>query len=305
MTDYLEPRLLSSFLMVADELSFTRAARRLHMTQPPLSLQIKQLEGRLGTTLFDRTNRHVRLTAAGETLRVEAEKMLAMNTFVQELVARVGRGEVGGHIAVGFTAVASIQFVPELLSRFSTKVPEVLYSLQDCGSEAQISALLRNELDVGFVRPPVVDSRLDSFCVQREKHVLAIPVAHRLATANSLKVGDLKNVQLVAYERRAGRYVNDLIMRWLSDFNVLPSRFHDVVHHNALMTMVSAGLGLAIVPKSATTRAWGGVVFREFTEGPYPPQIELWIAFRKSTSNPLTAVLVEEARHFSPNFIDD
>ena len=295
MNEFLDLKLLASFLVLAEELNFTRAAKRLHMTQPPLSLQIKQLETRLSTPLFERTNRYVRLTPAGETLRTEAEKLLAMNKLAQQLVMQVGRGEGGGHLSIGFTAVASIYFVPEVLKRFKQQTSGVIFSLQDMGSDAQQSALLRNELDVGFVRPPVVDSRLEAFCVQREPHVLAIPSDHRLASAPSLQVYDLQGEELVTYERQAGRYVYELTMRWLSNNNVLPSRHHDVGHHNSLISVVSAGLGVALVPRSVSLRPISGIVFREFTHGPVPPDIELWITFRKRPSNPLAARIIEIA----------
>lgn len=294
MTRCLDLRLLSSFLVVADELNFTRAAKRLHMTQPPLSLQIKQLESALGASLFERTNRNVQLTAAGRTLRAEAEKLFALEHRTRQLVARVGRGEEGGHISIAFTAGASQDLVPTLLRRFESRAPGTLYSLKETSSDAQLSAVLRNEIDVALVRPPVADSRLAARCLISEPHWLALPADHPLAKKSSVQVRQLHGESFVAYERRAGRYVHDLIMRWLSEHDVTPARFHDVGQHNALMAAVAAGLGVALVPASTTSRAVDGVVFRRFS-GPVAPEIELWIASRKQAVNPLTALFVEEA----------
>ena len=294
MANHLDLRVLTSFLVVAEELSFTRAAHRLHMTQPPLSLQIKQLEGQLGTSLFERTKRSVRLTAAGETLRSEAEKLFALEERARQLVARAERGQDGGHISIGFTTVASLNLVPTLLRRFSARLPDVVYSLKAISSDAQVSALLRNELDVGLVRPPIVDSRLDARCLLKEPQILAVPANHPLAVRAKVQVKDLRGEILVSFERRAGRYAQDLMKQWLTEHDVVPSQLHDVMYHGAMMAAVSGGLGIALVPASACTQQVNGVVFRRLTGSP-PPLIELWIAFRKQTVNPITALFLDEA----------
>ncbi|MGJ7498071.1 LysR substrate-binding domain-containing protein [Variovorax sp. RT4R15] len=301
MATHLDLRVLASFLVVAEELSFTRAAKRLHMTQPPLSLQIKQLEGQLGVSLFERTNRSVRLTAAGETLRAEAEKLFALEDRARQLVARVGRGEDGGHISIGFNTVASLHLVPTLLRRFSARVPSILFSLKEISSDAQVSALLRNELDVGLVRPPVVDSRLEARCLLKEPQILAVPSNHPLAVRSKVHVRDLRGEVLVTFERRAGRYAHDLMMRWLSEHDVVPSQLHDVMFHNAMMAAVSGGLGVALVPASAGFREVTGVVFRRFSGSP-SPKIELWIAFRKQAVNPMTPLFLEEAMAYVASY---
>jgi DNA-binding transcriptional LysR family regulator len=294
MTSPLDLRLLTSFVVVAEELNFTRAAKRLHMTQPPLSLQIKQLEAQLQTLLFERSHQGVRLTAAGEALLVEADKLFAQERRARQLVSRVGRGEEGGQIGIGFTAVASLGFVPGLLRRFDACVPGVFYALKEMNSSAQLSALLRSELDVALVRPPVLDPRLQGQRLFSEPQVLAVPAGHPLAQRSRVRVEHLHGEVLVAYERRAGPYVHALATRWLADHSVVPQRHHEVVHHNALMAVVMAGLGVALIPASAAMRAIDGVVFKRFT-GAAAPAIELWIARRKDSSSRLVELCVQEA----------
>jgi DNA-binding transcriptional LysR family regulator len=298
MTQHLDLRVLASFLVLAEELSFTQAARRLHMTQPPLSLQIKQLEAQLQTLLFERTKRSVRLTAAGEALRIEVEKLFEFEHRARQIVARVGRGEDVGHIAVGFTPAATIDLVPSLLKRFSAQVPGILYSLKEAHSDAQMAALLRNELDVALLRPPVVDSRLEARCLLTEPQVLAVPESHALATRAKVHVKHLHNEMLATYERRLGRYAHDLMMTWLTQHDVVPARLHDVVQHHAMMALVSAGIGIALVPASVARQPVNGVVFRRLS-GPAPPRIELWMACRKERTNPMTQLFLDAAMAFA------
>jgi len=227
-------------------------------------------------------------------LRVEADKLFALEQHARQRVARVGRGEDGGYIALGCSAVAALDFVPQLLRRFSMDAPGVLYSVKELDSDAQVSALLRNELDVALVRPPVVDARLDARCLLNEPQILAIPSGHRLAGVNHVHVSQLAGEMLVAFERRTGRYAHDLMMRWLSEHDVVPAGLYNVLRHNAMMAVVSAGLGIALVPSSAGSRPINGVVFKRM-RGTLPPPIELWIASRKQTSNPLTRRFVAQA----------
>ena len=294
MTAHLDLRVLQSFLVLAEELSFTQAARRLHMTQPPLSLQIKQLEAQLQTQLFERTKRSVRLTAAGQVLRTEVEKLFESEHRARQMVARAGRGEDVGHIAIGFTPVATLDLVPALLRRFSAQVPGILYSLKETSSDAQMAALLRNEIDIGFLRPPVVDSRLDARCLLTEPQVLAVPAAHPLATRARVHVKHLHGEMLATYERRTGRYAHDLMMTWLTQNDVVPARLHDVVQHHAMMALVSAGIGIALVPASTASQPVNGVVFRRLS-GPAAPRIEMWMACRKDFSNPMTRLFADAA----------
>jgi len=298
MTAHLELRVLGSFLVLAEELSFTQAARRLHMTQPPLSLQIKQLEAQLQVRLFERTKRSVRLTAAGAALRTEVEKMFAAEHRLRQTVVQAGRGEQVGHIAIGFTPAATVEVVPALLRRFSAQVPGILYSLKETHSDAQVAALLRNELDVALVRPPVVDSRLDARCLLLEPQVLAVPESHVLATRAAVHVEHLHGEMLATYERRTGRYAHDLMMTWLLEHKVVPARLHDVVQHHAMMALVSAGDGIALVPASVARQPINGVVFRELS-GPAPPQIEMWIVCRKDAVNPMVTLFIDLASAYA------
>jgi len=182
--------------------------------------------------------------------------------------------------------------VPRLLRRFSAQVPAILYSLRETHSDAQMAALLRHELDIGLLRPPVVDARLDARCLLSEPQVLAVPQAHPLAARATVQVEHLHGEMLVTYERRIGRYAHDLMMGWLTRHDVVPARLHDVVQHHAMMAVVSAGIGIALIPASVARQPVNGVVFRPL-DGPAPPRIELWMAWRKDAVNPMTRLFID------------
>lgn len=294
MYSSLEFRVLTSFLVLADELSFTRAARRLNMTQPPLSLQIKQLEAQLGTPLFERTKRSVRLTPAGAVLRAQAEKLFDIEHRTRQLVVQAGRGDDVGHLSIDLTAISAIELVPNMLRRFSARMPGALYSLREVSSEAMLQALLRNELDVAILRPPITDARLQARRLMRETHVLAVPEGHRLATQRSVRVNDLHGESLATLERRHGQYAHDLMLGWLAEHNVVPLRIHDGARYHAMMALVTAGIAIAVIPASAAAQHVPGVVFRRIS-GKDVPALELWIAFHKEIGNAMTPPFVEDA----------
>ncbi|TXI83436.1 MULTISPECIES: LysR substrate-binding domain-containing protein [unclassified Cupriavidus] len=290
----LELRVLTSFLVLADELNFTRAARRLNMTQPPLSLQIKQLEAQIGAQLFERNKRSVRLTPAGQVLRAEAEKLFDIEHRARQMAAQAGRGEDVGHLAIGLTAISAIELVPDMLRRFSARVPGVLYSLRENSSEAMLQSLLRNELDVAILRPPVTDPRLQARRLMSEPYVLAVPTRHPLATKPRVHVRDLDGQSLATLERRHGQYAHDLIMTWLAEHNVVPARTHDGARHHAMMAMVAAGIAVSLIPASAAAQPIRGVVYRRLSDREVP-SLELWVAFHKEIGNPMTLPFVAQA----------
>jgi DNA-binding transcriptional LysR family regulator len=297
----LELRVLTSFLVLADELNFTRAARRLNMTQPPLSLQIKQLEAQVGAELFERNKRSVRLTPAGHVLRAEAQKLFDIEHRARQMVGQAGRGEDVGHLSIGLTAISAIELVPDMLRRFSARLPGVLYSLRETSSEAMIEALVRNELDVAILRPPFTEPRLQARRLMSEPYVLAVPASHPLAVKPRLHARDLNGQSLATLERRYGQYAHDLMMTWLAEHNVVPARIHDGARHHAVMSLVAAGLAVALVPMSAAAQPVSGAVYRRLANRDVPA-LELWVAFHKEIGNPMTLPFVEQAVESARNY---
>jgi DNA-binding transcriptional LysR family regulator len=176
----MELRLLRYFIAVAEELSFNRAAQRLHMTQPPLSNQIKQLEEELGVLLFTRTSRGVRMTEAGEALLEEARRFFVQLEQATRVVQRVGHGEVG-RLTLGFVPSASNEVLPSILRAFRHSYPDIELFLREMRPDRVVQRLHDQQIDAGFLYLPLDDASLNIECVSREPLVLALPESHPLA----------------------------------------------------------------------------------------------------------------------------
>ena len=165
---------LRCFVAVGEELHFSRAAERLHMTQPPLSRQIRLLEHQVGTPLLERTNRVVRFTAAGKAFFPEAARILRLADEAAVTARRVAKGD-GGSIAIGFTAAFGYGLLPELVRRLHERAPRISLTLKEMVTSEQLEALDSGQLDVGLMRPHAPHGGLETVLLGREALVLALP----------------------------------------------------------------------------------------------------------------------------------
>ena len=175
-------RKLKYFVATAEELHFGRAARRLGLSQPPLSMQLRALERDLGARLFDRDNRNVALTRVGTVLLGEARKILAQVDEARSRVVRAARGEEGS-LSIGFITPAEYSFLPPLLRDFRRQHPAIALQLRELMSDAQLHELAQGTLDIGFLSGPVTGTALAHRAVAAEPLIAAIPTGHRLARA--------------------------------------------------------------------------------------------------------------------------
>ena len=175
----IELRHMIYFIAVAEELHFGRAAERLFIAQPPLSQQIQRLEKELGALLFRRTKRSVELTEAGAVFLEEARRTVAQAELAISTARRAQRGEVG-RLAIGFVASATYLSLPETLRTYRRNYPEVELSLSELTTAQQVKALLNRQLDVGFVRPPLYTTEIETYILMEEEFVLALPETHAL-----------------------------------------------------------------------------------------------------------------------------
>jgi DNA-binding transcriptional LysR family regulator len=188
---------LSCFIAVAEELHFGRAAERLHMTQPPLSRQIQQLETELGVQLIDRTTRSVTLTPAGVAFLPDARRILQLAESAALTVRRVPAGDLGT-VVVGFTAASVHAVLPRLLEQTRATLPDVKLELREMVSSVQIEALMSGEIDLGMARPPLKRPGIVSRPLLHEQLVAALPTGHRLAEQpRQLTLNDLDGEDFV------------------------------------------------------------------------------------------------------------
>jgi len=283
-----ELRHLRYFVAVAEELHFRRAAERLHVSQPPLSQQIRALERELGVTLFERNRRRVELTAPGRALLTEARAVLAAVDHAVDLTQRVARGEAGA-LAVGFVGSAMYGALPDVLRDFRSARPGVELKLRELPTGAALEALAEERIDVGVVRPAQVDAGIAIDVVRREAVVVALPAAHRLARRRRLTLRDLGGEAMVVLSRREAPGLRGA----LDALGEPPGDVQEVSEIRTVLGLVSAGLGLSLVPESVSTGERAGVVFRPI-EG-RAPTVDLALAWRADDSSPALAAFLEVA----------
>jgi DNA-binding transcriptional LysR family regulator len=256
----IELRHLRYFAVVADELSFTAAANRLHMSQPPLSQQIRDLEDQVGTPLFRRTSRQVRLTAAGESFLIHARAILAQVDSARREAQAIGAGKVG-RLFIGTTGSILRGGLADLLAAHRHEYPEVVSTLIEQAPALQIQALLERKADISFIRvPPAIDG-LVAALAWKEDVVLAMSRIHRLAQRKRLALKDLRDEEFVTLMPESSDFARSLQESCVAA-GFLPRVAHEVVDAQSIVGLVSAGFGVALVPASISRFTNREIIFR-------------------------------------------
>ncbi|WP_141340731.1 LysR substrate-binding domain-containing protein [Bradyrhizobium sp. USDA 3458] len=244
-------RQLRYFIAVAEELSFSRAAKRLHVSQPPLSTQIKAMEEELGTRLLARTRRAVELTQAGQLLLEHARRAVSELDLASETVRRAARGEAG-MIRVGFTgSVPMLDMFAELFRSFRASYPRVKIELRHMSTATQLRALADAELDVAIMRPPL-DFRpaadLQVHVVWRDRLMVFLPLDHPLAgVKGALEMANLAEHEFVGMAE-SGCGVGDQAAMLCRRAGFAPRVVQEAHELRTVLSLVAAGIGLSILP---------------------------------------------------------
>jgi DNA-binding transcriptional LysR family regulator len=257
-----ELKQLRCFVAVGEELHFGRAAKHLHMTQPPLSRQIQTLEQELKIKLLTRTSRTVRLTPAGRAFLPEARRILALTESAAIAARRIAKGE-SGLIRMGFTAGSSYDFLPRLLSLANSSLKGFGVVLNEMVTMQQMEALHADRIDFGLVRPPIDKRDLDVVCVAREPLLLAVSTRHRFASGPAPTMKDLAREPFITFSPVEGRYFYELIERMFRKAGVSAKYVQYISQVHSILALVSAGIGIALVPETAKKLHFEGAVLRE------------------------------------------
>ncbi|MGO8671988.1 MAG: LysR family transcriptional regulator [Capsulimonadaceae bacterium] len=282
----MELRHLRYFVVVAEELHFGRAAERLSISQPPLSQQIQQLERELKVSLFHRTSRQVELTEAGRVLFDEARGILTAVDQATFDAQRAARGELG-RIGIGFVASATYDVLPDILRRFRTEYPEIILELFEMHAAQQGLALRERRIDVALARPLLTDDDLDIEVVVTEDLVAAVAESHPLAASSSVSLGDLAAEPFVLYPREPKPSYADFVFRICESAGFTPRVTQETQQMQTALSLVSAGLGVTVVPASVQNLRRIGVAYRTF-DAP-APTTQLCAASRRGDRSPLLA----------------
>jgi DNA-binding transcriptional LysR family regulator len=289
----MELRHLRYFVAVAEELHFRRAAERLHMSQPPLSQQIRQLEEEVGAQLLLRNQHRVELTASGAAFLERAREILDAVESAKLEARRVQRGEVG-RLAVGFVGSAMYSLVPELLQAFRESHGDVALRLHELGTTEQLRQLESGRLDVGFVRPQRPRAGLTIEPVFAEPVIVALPDRHRLAARQRIHISDLAGERLVLLTR-AGSPGLRTALEPVTDEDAI---VQEVAEMQTVIGLVAAGVGISLVPESVRALQRSGVTYRALAED--APTVELAVAHREGDDSPVLNAFLTLTRATAP-----
>ena len=245
----MELRHLRYFVAVAEELHFTRAAERLHIAQPPLSQQIRALEGELGVQLFERTRRSVVLTDAGHALLAKARELLAATQALPQELQRIARGETG-LLRIGFSSTLPLtKVLRDVVAEHRRTHPDVALNLREMHSAMQFESLRRGELDVGLVRynehaPEGIRLTL----LRRDPLRLVVPSTHRFAKRRSVRIADCRDEAFIGFPGDAGTGTGPLLKRLCAQEGFEPRIAQEAREATTQIGLVAAGLGIAVLP---------------------------------------------------------
>ncbi len=289
----MEFRHLRYFLVLAEELHFGRAARRLSISQPPLSLNIQQLEASVGARLFTRNSKQVALTAAGQAFLPAARALLEQAVQAAGHARDVGQG-MAGSLAIGFTGTMLYSGLPKILERFQAGHPLLRLMLKELSSNEQLLELAQDRLDLGFVHTTRVPPELSEILVASQAFVCCLPAGHALARKRTLSLSQLQGQPFAVVSRTVSPDYHEQIMAICTGAGFYPEIRYELRHWLSVVSLVSQGMGVALVPAALQQSALAGTAFvpLDMATAAYDTHC-LWKASR---DNPALAAFVSAVR---------
>ncbi len=282
---------LRAFIVLAEELHFKRAAERLHLTQPPLSQRLKQLETSLGVSLIKRTTRTVELTDAGKVLAVSARSLLNSIETMDQEVKLAATGNVG-HLTIGFVPSAAYVLLPKILRKYKKLYPKVDIQLEEMPYIRILENLKRGAIDVAFLRTSTKEKAIESYVALKEPLMFAIPKSHRLAKFREVSIPDVDGEDFIAFSIQDSPYFSEKIQDLLLSHDTRPR----IVQYSLLPTILSfveASIGVAIVPQSVSRIGSPNITYKPIHGARNEANVELTAAWNKSNNSILMKNLIK------------
>jgi DNA-binding transcriptional LysR family regulator len=262
----MELRMVRSFVAVAESLSFTKAAKTVFITQPAITMHVRELERELGVTLIDRNRRRVELTKIGTLFLAEARALLAQVERATRVVGQADRGEIG-ELRIAYVSSAALQVLPTLIARFRATYPNVRVALKNRHTTTQIDNLRQQQIDVGFLRLPFAQPDLTIAAVHREPFVIVLPKKHRLARKQPLSLKELAGEKFIVYGREHAPGFYDQIVSFCQKAGFIPHIFQETDEMHVTIALVAAGVGVSILPQSPVLVQSNGIVTKAMPKG--------------------------------------
>jgi DNA-binding transcriptional LysR family regulator len=291
-----ELRHVRYFIAVAEHLNFRKAAEHLHIAQPPLSRQIRQLEEELGVTLLLRNKQRVELTKGGIAFLEQARRLIVLAGHARQVARRAQKGESGSvriGIASGLGGVVS-----KVVFDLRNQLPEIDMECKDLFSAQQNDALVKSEIDVGFLRPPIDRMNLNCELLFEEEFVVVLPKTHRLANRGSVRLREVAEEPLILFDRNLSTGLYDKILGLYSRNGFTPQLTvtHVEAHEEAGAIMIAAGKAIFVGAGGTVNRSVHGIELASLRLNEPDAKIEVYVAWRKDEESPSVLSLLESVR---------
>ena len=296
----MELRHLRYFVAVADELNFRRAAERLHISQPPLTTQLRQLEEEIGAKLLERDSHHVALTAAGDVFLQSCRQLLRDADTAAQAARRAAHGETG-RLAIGFIASLAHGIVPTLLRNYRRRFPDVELILAEMDTSQQLEELRERRLDVGLMGAwlPLENTELESVVIAEEPLIAALPEDHSLAQCRSLQLSALAHEKIVLASQRNASGYNRWLIRICEKAGFKPQIARESYRRTTtVLNYVAAGFGVTIVPAQFSRVPTSGIVFVPLAR--HTPLYRYCAVWHRDGCTPVLERFITAAREFKP-----
>ncbi|WP_457279945.1 LysR substrate-binding domain-containing protein [Polaromonas sp. P5_D5] len=293
----MEFRHLRYFLVLAEELHFGRAARRLSISQPPLSLNIQQLEASVGAKLLTRNSKSVQLTAAGQAFVPAARALLDQAAQAAGHARDVGQG-MAGSLAIGFSGTMLYSGLPKILERFQAEHPLLRLTLKELNSSEQLIELAHDRLDLGFVHTTRVPPELSQVLVSSQAFVGCLPAGHALARKRSISLQQLQGEPFAVVSRTVSPDYHERILAICTEAGFYPEIRYELRHWLSVVSLVSQGMGVALVPAALRQSAMAGAAFVPLDAATTPYETHcLW---KTARDHQALAAFVKAVRAIAP-----
>lgn len=286
---HLETRQLQYFVVLAEELHFSRAAKRLCISQPPLSMAIKQLEGTLQAQLFERNSRGVRLTHAGRHLLAQARDILERTRRAAADTRAVAQG-MAGSLRLGFVGSSMYRGLPEALELMRAQYPDVRVDLLELNSIDQLAALQSGKIDLGLMHTLAPPAGMRAQVVVSEPFIACLPARHPLAAQDRIAMAQLANERLILFSEAVSPDYFGVIRSMCQKAGFDPELRHEVRHWLSVLSLVGTGQGVSLVPACLQRAGMQGLVFKPLARK--APLSVLQAMWRPDPEHPLVPILL-------------